>query len=82
MRPKHGFNKTKATQRSVVYGLLAAVFLVSVGTTKQADAACQLLQIGELPVAMLSNSPVIPASINGHAVQLLADTGAASPGHC
>jgi len=80
MRPKQGVNKTKATQRSVTHGLLAAIFLVSVGsvgTPKQADAACQLLQIGELPVAMLSNSPVIPASINGHAVQLLADTGAA-----
>jgi predicted aspartyl protease len=78
MRPKQGFNETKATQRSVVYVPLAAVFFFSVGTTKQADAACQLLQIGELPVAMLNNSPVIPASINGHAVQLLADTGAAN----
>jgi hypothetical protein len=45
--------------------------------TQPADAACQLLQVGELQVAMSGNSPMIPASMNGQAVQLLADTGAA-----
>jgi predicted aspartyl protease len=43
----------------------------------QARAACQLLQVGELAVTMARDSPLIPATINGHAVQLLLDTGAA-----
>src|SRR5580692_1988206 len=60
-----------------MHGLLATLFLVGMGTAKQADAACQLLQVGELPVAMMNNSPVIPVSINGHAVQFLVDTGSA-----
>jgi predicted aspartyl protease len=39
-------------------------------------APCQLIQVGELPVALLGNTPLIPASIDGHAVQMLVDTGA------
>jgi predicted aspartyl protease len=77
LRPKQGFNKSKAGQISAMHGLLATLFLVGMGTAKQADAACQLLQVGELPVAMMNNSPVIPVSINGHAVQFLVDTGSA-----
>lgn len=77
IRPKQGFNKSKAGQISAMHGLLATLFLVGIGMTKQADAVCQLLQVGELPVAMMNNSPVIPVSINGHAVQFLVDTGSA-----
>jgi predicted aspartyl protease len=77
MRPKQGFDRTKAAQLCVVYGLRAAVLLASMAMAQQAEAACQLLQVGELPVVMLGNSPMIPASMNGRAVQLLVDTGAA-----
>jgi hypothetical protein len=77
IRPKQRLDKSKAVQVSVMHGLLATVFLVGIGTTKQADAACQLLQVGELPVAMVNNAPVVPVSINGHAVQFLVDTGGA-----
>jgi predicted aspartyl protease len=60
-----------------MHGLLATVFLLGMGATKQADAGCQLLQVGELPVAMVNNAGVVPVSINGHAVQFLVDTGGA-----
>jgi len=63
---------------SVAHGLLATVFLLSIGPARQADAACRLLQLGELPVTMVRNSPVIPASINEHDIHLLVDTGAAN----
>jgi len=78
MRPKQDLNRTRAVRSAAVHGLLAAVFVLSIGVARQADAACQLLQVGELRVAMVRNSPVVPVSINGHAVQLLVDTGAAS----
>jgi predicted aspartyl protease len=78
MQPKLRFNKTKSLQNPGVRALLAAVVFVSVAAPQRADAACKLLQVGELPVTMRGNSPLIPASINGHAVQMLADTGAAS----
>lgn len=75
--PKPGFNKSRVVQISVMHGLFATAFLLGIGTTKQADAACQMLQVGELSVAMMNNSPVISVSINGHAVQFLVDTGSA-----
>jgi predicted aspartyl protease len=50
--------------------------LVSLSTTTQAATGCQLLQVGELQVTMPDNAPVVPASIEGHAVQMLVDTGA------
>jgi predicted aspartyl protease len=77
MRLERDFNGEKAARVSLAHGLLAALLLVSAVMTRPADAACQLLQVGELPVAMSGNSPMIPASMNGQAVQLLADTGAA-----
>jgi predicted aspartyl protease len=77
MRPAQDFKGSNAARVSAVRGLWAAVLLGSLGMTQPTEAACQLLQIGELPVAMTANSPMIPASMNGRAVQLLADTGAA-----
>jgi predicted aspartyl protease len=56
-------------------GVMAAVLLASMGS--RAEAACQLLQVGELQVSMRGNTPLIPASIDGHAVQMMVDTGAA-----
>lgn len=56
-------------------GLMAPVLLASMGS--RAEAACQLLQVAELPVSMRGNTPLIPASIDGHAVQMMVDTGAA-----
>ncbi len=47
------------------------------GGTSRAATACQLLRVAELPVTMANNAPLIPASIDGHAVQMLVDTGAA-----
>jgi predicted aspartyl protease len=55
-------------------GLVTAALLAFVGT--RAEAACQLLQAGELQVTMRGNTPLIAASIDGHAVQMLVDTGA------
>jgi predicted aspartyl protease len=37
-----------------------------------------LLRVAELQVTMADNAPLIPASIDGHTVQMLADTGAAT----
>jgi predicted aspartyl protease len=71
------FRQGGATRRGV-HGLLPAALLALAGPMMHADAACQLLQLGELPVVMLGNVPLISAAINGHAVQLLADTGAAN----
>jgi predicted aspartyl protease len=42
-----------------------------------AASPCQLLQVAELQVTLLENAPLIPASIDGHVVQMLVDTGAA-----
>jgi predicted aspartyl protease len=56
-------------------GLTAAVLLALMGS--RAEAACQLLQVGELQVSMRGNTPLIPATIDGHAVQMMVDTGAA-----
>jgi predicted aspartyl protease len=71
------FKQERAARFSAANGLLVSALLALAGATTKADAACQLLQIGELPVAMSDNVPLIPVSINGHAVQLSADTGAA-----
>jgi predicted aspartyl protease len=58
-------------------GLAAGALLAVLGPGTRGEAACQLLQVGELQVTMLGNTPLIPASIDGHAVQMLVDTGAA-----
>src|SRR5579875_2942601 len=58
------------------WAALAAAVL-SVATGVPASAACQLKQIGELPVRMVGNQPLIDATINGQPVTILADTGSA-----
>jgi predicted aspartyl protease len=58
-------------------GLVAAALLATIGPGMRAEAACRLLQVGELQVTMHGNTPLIPASIDGHAVEMLVDTGAA-----
>ncbi|HEV8018785.1 MAG TPA: retropepsin-like aspartic protease [Steroidobacteraceae bacterium] len=42
-----------------------------------AKGACQLLKIGELSVTTTHNEPLAAVSIDGHAAQMLVDTGAA-----
>lgn len=76
--PRQHLRQGRAARFPAAHGLLVSALIALAGATTQADAACQLLQISELPVAMSGNVPLIPVSINGHAVQLLADTGAAS----
>jgi predicted aspartyl protease len=76
--PRQRFRQGRAARFPAAHGLLVSALLALAGVTTQADAACQLLQISELPVVMSGNVPLIPASVNGHAVQLLADTGAAN----
>jgi predicted aspartyl protease len=58
--------------------LAAAALLAAIGPGARGEAACQLLQVGELQVTMHGNTPLIPASIDGHAVEMLVDTGAAT----
>lgn len=55
----------------------AAGALAALSGTSHAASACKLLQVAELRATMADNLPLIPASIDGHAVQMLADTGAA-----
>jgi predicted aspartyl protease len=55
--------------------LVAAALFASIEA--RVEAACQLLQAGELQVTMHGNTPLIPATIDGHAVQMLVDTGSA-----
>lgn len=57
---------------------LAAGIFVSLSTAAFAASDCRLLQVAELPVTMQGNAPLVPASINGHAVMMLLDTGAAT----
>lgn len=57
-------------------GLAAAALLAAIGPGTRGEAACQLLQVGELQVTMRGNTPLIPATIGGHAVGMLVDTGA------
>jgi predicted aspartyl protease len=57
-------------------GLAVAVLLAAIGPGTRGEAACQLLQLGELRVTMHGNTPLIPASIDGHTVEMLVDTGA------
>ena len=45
--------------------------------TSRAATACQLLRVAELQVTMADYAALVPASIDGHTVQMLADTGAA-----
>lgn len=54
---------------------LGAFALVSVPVLA-APAACQLVKIGELTVTTAHNAPLAAVSINGHAAQMLVDTGA------
>jgi predicted aspartyl protease len=56
---------------------VAAGALAVCSETIYAATACQLLLVAELPVTMADYAPLIPASIDGHTVQMLADTGAA-----
>jgi predicted aspartyl protease len=58
-------------------GFAAGALLAVLGTGTRGEAACQLLQEGELQVTMHGFTPLIPASIDGHAVEMLVDTGAA-----
>lgn len=56
---------------------LAVVALAAFSGTSEAAEPCRLLQVAELPVTMVGYSPLISASIDGHTVQMEADTGAA-----
>lgn len=57
--------------------LLLAASAGLLGGGHAVRAACQLKQIGELPVRVVHNQPLIDASINGRPVTILADTGSA-----
>ena len=56
---------------------LAVVALAAFSGAAEAAEPCRLLQVAELPVTMVGYSPLISASIDGHTVQMEADTGAA-----
>src|SRR5580692_10452190 len=64
-------SSSRPTVTTVVFGLLASL------TTAAAPAACKLVKIGEVEVAM-RGVPVAPVSINGHSAQLIVDTGAST----
>ena len=55
-----------------IAALFASIFCVSA----PARAACNLLDVAELPVTMRGPTPLVPAKINGSETQLILDTGA------
>jgi predicted aspartyl protease/tetratricopeptide (TPR) repeat protein len=56
---------------------LAAAWLMFIARGAPAEASCQLQMIGELPVTMEGNEPLVELSINGRPVRFTLDTGAA-----
>jgi hypothetical protein len=40
------------------------------------DAACNLVQVAQVPLELKNHLFVLPATINGHAIEMLLDTGA------
>jgi tetratricopeptide (TPR) repeat protein len=62
--------------RCARFGLLACTCAALMAMPYDAIAACQLLNIAELPVTMEGLRPLVPAKINGKEALFLADSGA------
>lgn len=56
--------------------LAGATFVGILAGALPAAAACNLLQLGELPVTMEGTRPMVDATLNGQPVHLIADSGA------
>ncbi|MHB8284771.1 MAG: aspartyl protease family protein [Caulobacteraceae bacterium] len=59
---------------------LALGLAVAIGAAhaRQALAKCEIVQVAELQVVMDHNRALVPVEINGHPVQMIVDTGAAT----
>jgi predicted aspartyl protease len=66
---------TKSKAGRVRARLLSALFIAALPFT--ASAACKLVKLGEVPLHF-QHVPIIDVSMNGHATQLVVDTGAFS----
>lgn len=62
--------------RAKMIGCALGVAFMAATSGAQAEAKCQLLQIGEFALQMTNNQPIIAATINGQSARLLLDTGA------
>ncbi len=58
-------------------GALAVALALACAPARAIAGGCRLIRIGEIPVTM-RGVPVVPASLDGHPVQLIVDTGAYS----
>jgi predicted aspartyl protease len=58
-------------------GALAVAIALACAPAGAIGGGCRLIRIGEIPVTM-RGVPVVPASLDGHPVQLIVDTGAYS----
>jgi len=64
-------------RRLLCVAILLSSVLVAWAGALPAREACKMLQIGEVDVTMNGLEPVVAASIDGHAVQMILDTGGA-----
>jgi predicted aspartyl protease len=58
--------------------LAVTATLMSLSSARASAAACQLIQVAELPVTMAGNAPLVSVSINGQPAMMLLDTGASN----
>lgn len=64
-------------RRLLGVGMWLGSLLLAWAGAAPARESCKMLQIGEVDVTMSGLEPLVAASIDGHAVQMLLDTGAA-----
>ncbi|HEY4028737.1 MAG TPA: aspartyl protease family protein [Caulobacteraceae bacterium] len=69
--PDHRFRR-----RRLALGLCAALAGLSAAATAEAETACKLRQLAELPITMIGSRPTVPVKINGHPAPFFIDSGA------
>ncbi|MGA3158581.1 MAG: aspartyl protease family protein [Steroidobacteraceae bacterium] len=69
--------RTYGRRRLFCVGMWLSGVLLAWAGAAPAREACKMLQVGEVDVTMSGPQPLVAASINGHAVQMLLDTGGA-----